>query len=157
MFSVRPGTHHNLPPTHQFSLFSGMNGLASRVPQTAMIDGHTGCDEQFAVEKREVLAGVLRQPGPYALARRVYRVAAVVIQQRLRSRRASAQADPDLPTPAFDALGRHAHPLLDWSSCLDDAATADAAAALGLTRDEARSHIHRARLYVRAELAKLFS
>ena len=139
---------------------------------------------------RKVLADVIHHPGPYASASRVARVVAVVIRQRLRARRDHVRRDPDPLASAFDAFGRHAHPVLDWSGSVEDLATAEAladavgpavrslpptsrialllrdtegmteaetAAALGLPRAEVRSQVHRARMYVRAELAKLFS
>ncbi len=139
-----------------------------------------------------ILVGVsgIRSTQPYEQGPLIVLRPAVVIQQRLRARRDHVQRDPDALASAFDPLGRHAHPIFDWSSSVEDLATAEAVAdavgpavrglpptarvalllrdaermtedetarALGLPRAEVRSHVHRARLYVRAELAKLFT
>jgi len=77
---------------------------------------------------QDVLLTVVRKiatfKGEAALSSWIYRIAANAAYQRLRSRRSRAEVPLDPFLPVFDEEGRHAEPVIDWSSRLGDAAVA---------------------------------
>ncbi|MFQ5899173.1 MAG: RNA polymerase sigma factor [Candidatus Methylomirabilia bacterium] len=151
-------------------------------------------DEGEAEEvTQDVLLTVVRKiqtfKGEAAFSSWIYRISVNAAYQRLRSRRARAEVSLESFLPVFDQEGRHAHPVADWSSQLEDPAVTaevraaieqsfrrlpeeyriatllhdveglpnqEVAAALGLTVAAVKSRVHRARLFLRQELAHLF-
>ncbi len=142
---------------------------------------------------QDVLLTVVRKIATFkeeaALSSWIYRIAANAAYQRLRSRRSRAEVSLEPFLPVFDEEGRHAEPVIDWSSRLGDAAVAretreaiergisrlapeyrivvvlrdieglsteEAAAALHLSVAAVKSRLHRARLFLRQELTRLF-
>lgn len=151
-------------------------------------------DEAEADEvTQDVLLSVVRKiqtfRGDAALSSWIYRIAVNAAYQRLRSRRSRAEVSLGSFSPAFDPEGRHAEPVTDWSSEVEDPAVAaevrgaieqalarlpddyrivvvlrdveglpnnEVAQALGLTVAAVKSRLHRARLFLREQLADLF-
>ncbi len=143
---------------------------------------------------QDVLLTVVRKihtfKGEAAFSSWLYRIATNAAYQRVRARRARPEVSLDPFLPVFDEEGRHAQPVVDWSSQLDDPAVAaetrtaierslsrlpeeyrvvillhdveglpneEVAASLGLTVAAVKSRVHRARLFLRQELAHLYS
>lgn len=143
---------------------------------------------------QDVLLSVVQKiqtfKGEAAFSSWLYRIAVNAAYQRLRTKRSRAEVSLEPFLPVFDGEGRHAQPVADWSSQLDDPALAaearaaierglsrlpeeyrivillhdveglpndEVATALGLTVAAVKSRIHRARLFLRQELAHLYT
>ncbi len=178
-------------------------GEASAVD--ALVDRYGGWIHRVAVRSlgdprdaeevtQDVLLTVARKIGTFkeeaAFSSWIYRITVNAAYQRLRSTRSRGEVSLEPFLPVFDEEGRHATPVVDWSSHLDDAAAAretreaieravsrlpedyrivfvlrdveglsneEVAAALDLSVGAVKSRLHRARLFLRQQLARVFS
>ena len=84
---------------------------------------------------QDVLVTIMREirtfKGEAAFSSRIYRIAANAAYGKLRRRRARLEASLEPFLPVFDADGRHAQPVSDWSREPDDAAMAGEIKAAG--------------------------